>query len=473
VNQFTKALIIHLSLCIVGVLGMVYVWAIVIDTTSEQTPVTFAELQALDDLDQRVELTAFRPVGEMLAVQSRRKTIECQPIVSISLNENQEADSSSWIFLVNRNANQGHSLASSLESGSIKGFARFNDPSKDQFGETLRDEITQQYPLVDLDSATVVSITTPFPLWCWVVLGFFTIWSIAAIPYCFWSIKKAQREDEAWRARIPEDRAAAYQKHKRAMRLVDYSSGPHGNPHAKRQTDSTFDVPQPKRTNSIPRTKKALWKIGVISAFALIGGLLQYAASFSELGGVAGDITHYLTIGFVFLGAHVAGPLVAEKTTSKQEEPIDREKAKYRTLGFHAYHHSVLSELGFEDVGDYQLVGHAANLRRTIYFSQNQNLVVEVGTEMGRQFFTLETLLNNGKFVETHSLLPSGKETLDLTGNFIRRSATHQDIVLALEEHDQLINELNYGGTVMEAEFSKEKLERFLRWPSSNESKPN
>jgi len=83
-----------------------------------------------------------------------------------------------------------------------------------------------------------------------------------------------------------------------------------------------------------------------------------------------------------------------------------------------------------------------------------------------RQFFTIETLTNDGKFLETHSLVTKVHEMLDPNVRHLRHAADHEDILRALEEHDDFVAERTYGGSVLEAQFTEERFGRFLAWPS-------
>ena len=73
----------------------------------------------------------------------------------------------------------------------------------------------------------------------------------------------------------------------------------------------------------------------------------------------------------------------------------------------------------------------------------------------------LESLLNTEKFVETHSLIEPETMAINNNSNFLRRSASHLDLVQAFDDHDHFVEELNEPRTVKEADFSAWKFERF------------
>lgn len=103
---------------------------------------------------------------------------------------------------------------------------------------------------------------------------------------------------------------------------------------------------------------------------------------------------------------------------------------------------------------------------RTIYLSPAGNLLAEVGRERGRggrPFFALKTVVNSGKFLETHSLAKAKQEKSDPANRHQRRSADHKDILRAFEEHDRFVNEFTYG-SYREAQYDAEKFARFLQW---------
>ena len=132
--------------------------------------------------------------------------------------------------------------------------------------------------------------------------------------------------------------------------------------------------------------------------------------------------------------------------------------------GFYLYHDRVLQELGFEKLGSCLHRKHAV---RWIYLSQSGNLLVElveVGLGAGKNFFTLKTVTNDGKFLETNSMVKAKHEKRDVNMRLQLRSANHEDIIRALAEHDRLVTDFTYGGSVQEAQFTEERFERFLRW---------
>ena len=91
--------------------------------------------------------------------------------------------------------------------------------------------------------------------------------------------------------------------------------------------------------------------------------------------------------------------------------------------------------------------------------------MVEVGLESSKPFFAIETVTNDGKLLETHSLLTKSQETNDVFACHQRRSAKHENIILALENHDQLVAEFTNVGSVVEAQFTEVKFPRFLAIP--------
>ena len=99
----------------------------------------------------------------------------------------------------------------------------------------------------------------------------------------------------------------------------------------------------------------------------------------------------------------------------------------------------------------------ASSSSGTIFLSRQQNLLVELGIEHGSPFFTLASLLNDVRFLETHSMLGKSNETASPLAKFIRRSAAHGDLLART------------GGTQREAEFTPERFPRFLAWATSDE----
>ena len=149
----------------------------------------------------------------------------------------------------------------------------------------------------------------------------------------------------------------------------------------------------------------------------------------------------------------------------RDEEELPLAKASYRLQDFYKYHAHVLTELGFIEIGDFKLLGSHAHLVRTIFLSPTGNLLVEVGEQSGIPFFTLESLTNTGKLLETHSLIGPTHELADESKAHLRQSASHLDIVKALQDHDELVAKITFTGATLEGQFTAENFGRFLAFP--------
>ena len=144
--------------------------------------------------------------------------------------------------------------------------------------------------------------------------------------------------------------------------------------------------------------------------------------------------------------------------------------SQFTKSGFLQYHGRVLEELGFEKLETGLQMKHEIRL---IYLSHAGNLLVELGDRglgAGKPFFILSTVTNDGKFLETNSLVDTKNENRDTNMRFQGRSANHGDIIRALAEHDQLVAEFTKGGSVQEAQFTEERFERFLVWGGENKA---
>ena len=93
--------------------------------------------------------------------------------------------------------------------------------------------------------------------------------------------------------------------------------------------------------------------------------------------------------------------------------------------------------------------------------------MVEIGTQNGHHYFTLESLTNGGKFLETHSMISPKLEVRNESAIHQRWAADHQDIIKALEMHDELVSEFTFTGSAYEAKFTPENFARFLAYPSA------
>ena len=269
-----------------------------------------------------------------------------------------------------------------------------------------------------------------------------------------------------WEQKIGDDRTTAYRSSQKAMRLISHETYSNGSLQ-ERIVDTTYDVPVLKKT-SYRKAKQAGLLIAGILANGLIGGGIAYLqftsdfiAGFGKLGGQLLFLIPMVVIGSLF------GVLIRKSVVGQQEdESVPLTKASYRKLGFYKYNAHILAELGFVEVGDYKLNGGQTHSTRTIFLSPKGNLLVQLGIAHWRPFFSLSTLTNSGKLLETNSLTVPSRAKTDESRVHLCQSASHLDIVKALEDHDELVAKTTFTGAIQEAKFSATNFDRFLAFPA-------
>jgi len=278
--------------------------------------------------------------------------------------------------------------------------------------------------------------------------------------FAFFFIMKALKKRAEWELKLEGFDPEVFNQYPRALRLCGIGSP--GLP--SRRVDPDYDVAQKSKIKS-PKLKRWGWKIGAALAILTIGTTFQHGTSY----GLEGLIQNrYAQIGMamVFMfGIHMAVFLAqGVKVGGMLEEPIKPGSlfARYQKLPFFKYHNHVLKSLGMIELGAFKQTGGHVCMVRTIYLSPNGNVLVEVGVE-GKEFFTIQSVINSGKFLETHSKATPRLIKADLLKRHQRRSASHEDILQALEDHDHFVAEFA-GSGFNEAQFDEEKFPRFLEW---------
>lgn len=338
-------------------------------------------------------------------------------------------------------------------------------PINEKFFAALEDSAHDQFPDLNVDEVAYFKTYSPTPSWCrWMFAGWASLVALM-IPWTVYTTWRDHLRNEEWLAKMDEDRSAVYRQNPGAMRLVGASSYMTEFFEPVRTIDPAYDV-HPRKKIKKQKSRFRTFSTALIAGllFGGIGGFAQYQVGQWEavgdlLNGWGGLIAVFVVVSVVNL---IPQFMVAKDQERQPERKVESNSlfAGFTKKGFYQYHDRVLEELGFEKLGHYQY----RHMARSIYLSQPGNLLVEVGVDAHRQFFTFETITNGGKFLETHSLLKLKHEKRDVNMRFQRRSANHEDIVQALAEHDRLVAEFTYGGSVQEAQFTEERFERFLRW---------
>ena len=338
-------------------------------------------------------------------------------------------------------------------------------PAKEGFLATLEASVRDQLPGLNVGEVAhfeMHSLTPNMSGWALYGVALFAF-VVPLILYISW---RELRDNEECSARIGEDRSDIYRQNPGAMRLVGASSYMSESFEPVRAIDPVYDVPPGKELESW------LWRL--VPAFVLQGLIVcvlilgKYEIiKLQRLPELMEDWGPMLVLGCFGIGIPMAVYcLLTEGQERRVETKIETNSpfAQFHKSAFYLYHDRVLEELGFEQTGTLLCCKHRV---ASIYLSKSGNLLVElvqVGFGAGSHFFALATVTNDGKFLETSSSVKPKHERRDVNMRFQRRSASHGDFVRALTEHDRLVGEFTYGGTVQEAQFTEENYERFLRW---------
>ena len=410
----------------------------------------------------------FEPLGEPVSYEDDHGSVSYLPVKA--KGKKVGGDACQNVFLLSCDSDAAD-IDKLVAQGTFKGVLLQPIAKSKEFRE-YELAIQAQYPDLDPREAAVVWFHTP-PASRQFNSMMFAVGPLVGLVLFIGCYCHQMRHERKWRKRAEAFHHSDLSEFPKAVRLV------HANPNlapsslAPRSIDHTYDVPaQLKKANPRARmiawqTAAALFSVGIVVAVQLL--LLELGGNWNRgiISVMGGSVFFSVFQFFVHRKINAANK-------SRQESRIKEKKARYRHIAFHQYHDKVLRELGFRDIGDYLLVS-SSNARqiRTIYLSSQGNTLVEVGQDSHRDYFTIETLINDGKFLETHSLLSKKQEQLDLNTRHLRRSAKHIDLLQALQEHDEFVNERTYGGSVLEAQFTEERFERFLAWPSYKDNDPS
>lgn len=278
----------------------------------------------------------------------------------------------------------------------------------------LLSSMAKYYPKLDASKVAFVKYDHDLPAVVWIAMLCFLAGSVLMIPISVISTWRTYHKNERWVKRIDEDRTETYRRHQRAMRLVtadQFSLTENGLP--RRRVDETFDVDKPKESR-LPMFWKYLVPIGGLSASIAAGCAVESVLASQSL--VGANMQGFVTI-ITAASVNVALMWLTDKKLAGREEKVKQSRARYRAQGFHQYHDKILKELGFNEMGDFHLKGSTQDtlqLCRTIYLSRHGNVLVEVGIESLSPFFSIESATNNGKLLETHSLITTAQEKRDV-----------------------------------------------------------
>jgi len=247
------------------------------------------------------------------------------------------------------------------------------DGNQDEFVEHFKAE----FPNLDHRKIESFHIGKPLPFWMYAFFGSFGLFSLAMIPVTMFTTYRKYLKDLLWLDKIDDDRTAHYQANPHAMRLIGAHQFLGTQGLYERPIDYEFDVPAGKEVKR-PRLKQFSWVLGVGIIVAALGGLAQC------------------------INLSIVG--LSNKNVSGRQEISVPESKQITEHPFYQYHDHVLNELGLVKLGHFRALGGNIDLFRTIYLSPSGNVLVEIGDQGGFQYFTIESVTNNGKFLETHSL---------------------------------------------------------------------
>jgi len=459
--------------CLLFLFSSVF-WASVflgmVNMSACDTSVSLDRLEPALSLEREVvELTDHQPYGEVFRPFEKSK-IAYQLLVSSSIDLADVANLSDEHFvLACDNSGQIARALEENQSGYWSSPTSFDDDDDAVAELTELDEaFSAQFPDLDYHKMGFFRVRKPLPLWGYGFGILMSVGSLLAIPFTAVKTYRKYYKDQEWRERLDEDRTEVYRSNPNAMRLVGATQFM-GEPRPiSRQMDIEFDV-APRKEVKRPKLKRWTWMIGIGAVLGAVGGLAQFEFMHnSVVQNFLGEWAHLIAI-VVFGGVFnvLIHSLAQKNGAGRQEITLEADSwwARFRKSAFYQYHDRVLNELGFITMGHFRQAGAPAPVVRTIYLSPTGNLLVEIGCEAGKEYFTIESVTNNEKFLETHSLCKLANEKNDIYQRHQRKAADHEDIVRALGEHDALVGEFT-GSAYREAQFTEERFPRFLEWVS-------
>ena len=413
-----------------------------------------------------VALTDYQSFGDSFQPSDSR---ECQLLVGsdVDLTRTEGISEKDFVLVYQGSRNQGApSVAKALEenrNGFLSGPDKWDSKSvSDEFDEAFG----SKFPDLDYRKISTFRVAQRLPVWCYGFIALMGLFSLLSLPWSFVATYRKYHKDQTWRDKLDDDRTEVYRKHPHAMRLVGATEFLNGAGPIERPMDLEFDVALSKEVKR-PKTKRWTWIL--VSAFIVggVGGLAQfYFLKSSPITEFLGEWSQLIAILFIGGGVNLLIHSLNRKNVAGQQElPLETGTmwTRYRESAFYQYHDRVLNELGFRTVGHFRLSGAPSPLARTIYLSPRGNVLVELGVQSGREFFTIESVTNNEKFLETHSMVTPSHEKTDIYQRHLRNSASHEDIVQALEEHDAHVGR-TIGSGYREAMFTEERFPRFIAW---------
>ena len=334
-----------------------------------------------------------------------------------------------------------------------------NDPASESSEDTFSHPEYPDLNLANIHQVRYISINklSNFIYVFWAIIATHCI----AIPVVLYFQIRGLKKREAWATKLENFDSKVLDQYPKAKRLCGIAC----DMLPVRNVDPDFDVTH-KAPVKRPKLKRWGWRIGVALAISVVGAALQFGTSYGIEQLLDNQLAKIGVVVIFMIGINVAVAMAQGiKVGGTQEEAVQPGSrwATYQKLPFFKYHDHVLKSLGLIEIGAFRQSGCQNPMVRTIYLSPIGNVLVEVGVEAGREFFTVESVVNSGKFLETHSLCKPGLQKSDLLLRHHRRAASHEDILKALEDHDQFVSEFA-GSGFNEAQFDEEKFPRFLEW---------
>ena len=445
---------------------------------SDQPPTSGEEFIAASGTfdDEHLTIEGLEIVGEPLEV--KRSSLDFSDFVLVQSTNalkngmpevvGPDKSSEEAVVILDHREKVDQSIADMIREGQLKG--SFCAHEGDLSPKNTR-ALQQHFPNLDLTSTRFVRYQRPLPVWLfWSVCVMFGIqpFSMAWLLYTIVFKQNKLLNGEDWEQKINDDRTKSYRSSQKAMRLINHETYFNGSLQ-QRTIDASYDVPATKKTTRRKTKHVSLVIAGILVNCLAVAGIsyLQFSSDFfAGFGKMGGQLL--MVIPMIIIG--VLAKLIRRRVVSREEEELPLAKSKYRELDFYKYHAQVLVELGFVEIGDYRQLGIEGYLVRTIFLSPRGNLLVELGEQNGIPFFTLESLTNSGKLLETHSLIGPKHELVDESKAHLRQSASHLDFVKALEDHDELVSKMTFAGAILEGQFTAENFGRFLAFPFQGKS---
>lgn len=429
-----------------------------------KTSVTFAQAIDQDVVLQAIEISGAEAVGDPVKVQER----QMMSYIRLRDKHSKTEDSQVELFFCCKSDALDDSLHDLATNGTIGGmFAGVQARNAPPF--PWRESLEATFPELAEKRIALLDAPPAPPKYkaSWMVGGL----GLLGIPFSFLHWWILRRREQSWIEKQANFRFPDIRDYPLAFRLVGNESNEHKLQGPLRSIDRNFDVPEENKKGR-HFSPQGMWLTAFLGVpiFLAFGVYLIKTcdACLNMEVRAAADVGFGLAIASALLTGIAQVYAMRVGRRHRVEKSLDASKSNFSISGFHTLHRNILEQLDFHQIGTFKQKSISHGPTRTIYVSSRGNLLVEIGRLACRDYFAIKTMLNDGCLVETNSF-PNKREMKDgmRREKHVYRIVKSDNLFEALGSHDRLINELTFGSSALETEFTDENWSRFVHWPLS------